>query len=36
MVDVGIRFDELENMKNQWDDGLTIREKRRPIQLELN
>ncbi|HGP3676453.1 MULTISPECIES: DUF4304 domain-containing protein [Bacillus cereus group] len=28
MVDVGIRFDELENMKNQWDDGLTIREKK--------
>lgn len=27
-VDVGIRFDELENMKNQWDEGLTIKEKK--------
>ncbi|MGE7725591.1 hypothetical protein [Bacillus cereus] len=27
-VDVGIRFDELENMKNQWDEGLTSKEKK--------
>ncbi|MES1054017.1 hypothetical protein FOA24_35085 [Bacillus thuringiensis] len=27
-LDVGIRFEELENMKNQWDDGLTAREKK--------
>ncbi|ASI76756.1 hypothetical protein LKM01_27110 [Bacillus pacificus] len=27
-MDVGIRFDELENMKNQWDEGLTIKEKK--------
>ena len=35
-VDVGIRFDELENMKNQWDEGLTIKEKRKPIRLGLS
>ena len=35
-VDVGIRFDELENMKNQWADGLTIREKKETYTIGVD
>ncbi|MCC2497591.1 hypothetical protein [Bacillus paranthracis] len=34
-VDVGIRFDELENMKNQWDEGLTIKEKKETYTIGI-
>ncbi|WP_242245282.1 hypothetical protein [Bacillus cereus group sp. BfR-BA-01330] len=38
-VDVGIRFDELENMKNQWDEGLTSKEKKEtdilPVTIDI-
>ncbi|MCU7662426.1 hypothetical protein ACFCVQ_21100 [Bacillus thuringiensis] len=35
-VDVGIRFDELENMKNQWDEGLTIKEKKETYTIGVD